>query len=281
MERILVCSDFSPAAVQALDYAVQMAKECNAKILLFHSFMFLPSGMIRPSVDEVNKAVEEMEKTSHEQLQDLVKPYEKTGYINQSGFINFEFSVRNGSAAEEIADMMEKQKIDLVILGNRKASSVNKAVFGSVTADLLKMNLSCPILSIPEGVVFKNMDKITYASKLGNEDAPVIDQLLKFTSEFRAKLDCVFVSNGEVDDPNLKKWQEKYYFTEKSKIDFHIIYSDNIQEGLNNYVNKSESDILAMLTHSRNFFQRLIEHSYTSSMLFYANVPILIFKQAN
>src|SRR5688572_7093698 len=73
MKTIIISTDFSPAATNALHYAVNMALATNASILLFHVYQ-VPVSMTEVPVVVVS--AEELKKNSEDKLQELIKGVE-------------------------------------------------------------------------------------------------------------------------------------------------------------------------------------------------------------
>ena len=78
MKTILLPTDFSPAATNAMNYAVAMAKEINASIILFHVYQ-IPVTITEVPVQMIN--IEELRKNSATHLQSLK---EKIQHITSS-----------------------------------------------------------------------------------------------------------------------------------------------------------------------------------------------------
>src|SRR5688500_19324140 len=70
MKTIIISTDLSPAATNALHYAVNMALATNASVFLFHVYQ-VPVSMTEVPVVVVS--AEELKKNSEDKLQELIK----------------------------------------------------------------------------------------------------------------------------------------------------------------------------------------------------------------
>ena len=95
MKTILVPIDFSEIADKALNYAIEIAKLTNAKIILFHAYhspiMISEAAFIMPSLDEIGK----------EYVKDL-ENLQRSIYQKNGNQIPVDFEFAGGFAVDEI-----------------------------------------------------------------------------------------------------------------------------------------------------------------------------------
>jgi hypothetical protein len=63
-----------------------------------------------------------------------------------------------------------------------------------------------------------------------------------------------------------------------SKLRFHEIKNDDIEEGLEEFVLDQKIDLLIMFSPKRNLFQRIGHRSITRKMALFSHVPLFIMK---
>ena len=141
MERILFATDFSEGSSRALPYALDMAKQYDAKLFLIHVIYDVAKtvGWYVPhvSIDEIYR---DMERSAREEL-------EKSYVENMRGLQNTEQVVLKGIPHEEIIRFAEENKIDLIVLGTHGRTGIDRMLFGS-TAEQVVRNATCPVLSV-------------------------------------------------------------------------------------------------------------------------------------
>ena len=127
MKIILVPTDFSSNANNALKYANDFAKAINNKIVLLHSYPPLVGKYnIIPGVVAEDIAIQK--KSSEKKLEKV-----------SSKFITVPSSylVKAGDPIEEITDAAQKSKSQLIIMGTHGASGLKRILFGSNTSDVI------------------------------------------------------------------------------------------------------------------------------------------------
>ncbi|HWR90382.1 MAG TPA: universal stress protein [Dissulfurispiraceae bacterium] len=141
VKKILFPTDFSEGALNALPYAVDLAKSYGAKLSMLHVMYDIStsSGLYVPhiSVDEMYK---EMEASARKEL-------ERFGLDLRRDMKDIEFTVLRGVPYEEILKFAEKNAIDLIVIGTHGRKGLDRVLFGS-TAERVVRNATCPVMTV-------------------------------------------------------------------------------------------------------------------------------------
>ncbi len=155
-KNIMVPVDFSEASKKAVNYGLSLALEFEARLVLAHIAPFDSAAYEKAKVDLLN----------------LIPPdcREK---------LTFETIVKSGDVQKELLGIVEDRSIDLIVMGTRGRSYVQRLLLGSVTERLLR-KLHIPILTVshldPEREIHVPgpvpLQRILYATDLaeGSED---------------------------------------------------------------------------------------------------------------
>jgi len=141
IKSILFPTDFSEGSSQALQYATDMAKKYGAKLYIVHIIYDIAkaTGWYVPhtSMDQMYKDIEAGAK----------KELEAFGVEELSGMKNIERSVIVGVPHEEIINFVKKNKIDLIIIGTHGRKGMDRILFGSTAAQVVRF-APCPVLTV-------------------------------------------------------------------------------------------------------------------------------------
>ncbi len=141
VKKILFPTDFSEGALNALPYAVDLAKSYGAKLSMLHVMYDIStsSGLYIPhiSVDEMYK---EMEASARKEL-------ERFGLDLRRDMKDIEFTVLRGVPYEEILKFAEKNAVDLIVIGTHGRKGLDRVLFGS-TAERVVRNATCPVMTV-------------------------------------------------------------------------------------------------------------------------------------
>lgn len=272
MKSILIPTDFSANAMNALNYAVKIAKDLNASTTILHVYhtpvvdINMPAYMIQDLALEADKRASEMISSIEKEV--------RTKYPD----LEIRTVLENGYVIESICEFVEQEGIDLIIMGTKGASGIDEILIGSNTAKIIEA-ACCPVLAIPENAGYTKPQNILYASELEDDDVKTINEVNDFAALFNAKLKVLHVKNDEQlelvnTDIRITDLQKKF---QNESIEFVLITSDEMLEGLDKYLDKKHPDILAIATHKRSFFEKLFHRSYAKRMAYHAKVPLIAF----
>lgn len=150
--------DFSMPADKALEHAVKMAKALNkgskkTEVILLHVVADLPLYPligIKESSEAPRLAplVEHIDKVHDEATQYITQMIEKKKMKYTSSEITFRTGVLKGIPVEKILEYAEKEKVDLIVLGNVGWGEISKSKsLGSVARDVVE-RAYCPVTII-------------------------------------------------------------------------------------------------------------------------------------
>lgn len=269
MKTILVPTDFSKAAENAANYAIELGHFCkDTKVILLHTFCLQPylTDVPLSSID-----IDDMEIKRMKQLKNFEKRLNK-----KSKDITIELLVETGFVVDEILRIPREQKIDLLIMGTGAASSsgnINPTNIASVIKSVKE-----PVLVIPEGVTFKKMERIAFAcdhKQILPED--VIEKIRSHVKLFSAKLLVFEVLKKDTSTSIEKEITEIKLENALSGINHSTFFpsDDNLQVGITNFIKTNDADMLVMVPHNYPFIKGLFHRSNTNKMLHQSEVPLL------
>ncbi|MFM8710206.1 MAG: universal stress protein, partial [Sphingomonadales bacterium] len=131
MRTIVVPTDFSAFATNALHYAIEMANSVRAHLLLLHVYQvpvsYTDAPIVLVSVDELRNAAEKR----MEQLKDLTR---KILLPDQKIYTE----TRLGNVTDELEAICEKIRPFAVVMGTKGTSGFERVVFGSNTLSAIR-----------------------------------------------------------------------------------------------------------------------------------------------
>jgi len=140
IKKIICALDLSPHSAMVAEYAVALAKAFDAQIVAVYAAPALTQYVgfqVPPSSIEnfVSEIVTGAEKTMQEFVAANFQGVKASG------------KVVNGYAAEEILNMVEREKADLVVMGTHGRKGIDRILFGSVAEKIVKSS-PIPVLTI-------------------------------------------------------------------------------------------------------------------------------------
>ena len=276
MKKILVPSDFSNNAQKAVDYAVAIAEKADAEIILLNALAVVDTTFSsRKAVfEEYNNS---LAADMREQLKDLQQTVEKKSSVK----ITTKFF--KGSIADSILKCAVDEDVNLIVMGTRGASGIERMLWGSTTAGIIG-NTTIPVLAIPRGLEWKGLKNILFATRHFEADDKTLIPILKL-AQLEAALVHVAVFT-DTDDNDLSGYLEHGRLLNAYQQTLPAKYKDvkfktehlegkEFEDTIEQYIKGYDIDMLVMTTHRRSFWDSMFNRSMTKSMVYQINIPLL------
>lgn len=269
MKKILVPTDYSPQADNAVKYAVKAAEKFNATMILFHAF-HVPVPTMESTI------MISLEDIEQENEQRLRKEAQKINAV-YDGKLNIKTLCRVGFAEEAIISTGEEQSTDLIIMGSNGASGLEEVLIGTNTAGVIEKT-KCPVLVIPENFSYREPKQILFAYDYHEIKNPnELALLIEFAKVYDANVQILHVDKpGEKANVSEAVSGIKIdHIFEGVKHEMFFMEHEDIEEAILNFVTQKGSDMVVMCPHQHGFFSRLFHTSSTVKMSFHTHVPLL------
>ncbi|WP_047414629.1 universal stress protein [Cellulophaga sp. Hel_I_12] len=275
MRKILLTTDFSENAWNAIVYAIELFKneKCFFHILhtytpAFYRLDYMLGGPSFSAIPDVgiDVALEGLETT----LLEI-----KTKYNNPKH--QFKTFAAFNTLTDEILSITQNEKIDLIVMGTQGATGVKEIFLGTHTVHVLR-KATKPVLVIPNNYKFKEIKSILFPSDYRT-------RLQK--EELKILLDIARVQKASLRILNVK---DTYDLTEDQKVNKKIIANHfkgiehSFEElrgklmpnAIHEYIAEHQTDFLAIMNHKLSFLERLIVRTSIDSIGYYSTVPFLV-----
>jgi len=271
MKTIIVPTDFSPIATNAMNFAADMATNINASLLLLHVYQ-VPVSMT--DVPVVMVSAEELKKSSESKLQELK---DDLTHIT-SGKIKIYSEARLGDVSDELEDACKHIQPFAVIMGTRGTTGVERILFGSTTLTAIR-HLTWPVIVVPPGKEYgKGIKKIGFACDFDKvvESTPI--QFIKnMIKEFGAELHVLNVDHeGKHFKPGTPEESLMLHtLLHDLNPNYHFIDNIDIEDGINEFVEKNNIDLLITIPKKHKLLDSLFKHSSTKQLVTQSHVPVM------
>lgn len=278
MKKILVPTDFSDYAKLALDFAVEIAQNVNAKVKLINVFEYpVATAYTTMDVSGPDPAEGEIAKQMMEQArQNLDKLVSNPDY---SG-VAFEKEVKIGNPFINISEELTNEEVDMVVMGSKGASGIEEVLIGSNTEKVVR-HAPCPVICVKQPTKARDIQNIVFATDFKDVSEDLISHLKRLQELFAAKIHFVRVNtlNNFEPDSYAKKRISKWIDEKMFKNYTTRIYNDiEEEEGIVHYAEEINADMLALGTHQRTGFGRLFAGSLAEDVVNHAKRPIWTYK---
>ncbi|ACF12715.1 UspA domain protein [Chloroherpeton thalassium ATCC 35110] len=272
MHTILFPTDFSENAYQALVFALKIAAKQQAKLILMNAFPI--------PYDFASKVLEELEyskKRSLEKLQALAKSIREN-----PDFENLDIDILSlpGDGVSVIKATARSQHADLIVMGAKGASGLQRFLFGNITADTILFS-NIPVLTVPIHAKFENMNRIIYAAAYDEKDIQHLRETAAFAKLFDAEIHVLHVAEKQSvrEEALFRGFREMVKEHDiYHKIQHNLLINQDFMAGIQSYAKECDGSLVVMSSQKKSFLQQLLNLSHSQEMLYHTKVPLLVLK---
>ena len=280
MKNILIPTDFSGNAWNAICYALEFFKNEKCKFYFLHTYIPAfyrmdyalggPEFSAIPDM-EVEVALAGLEKT----LEDVKEkfPNKKHTFETVSAF---------NTLTDEINELSEKKKIDLVVMGTQGATGVKQLFLGTSTVFVIRKAV-VPVLVIPKNCKFKSIEHVLlpsdYLSSYKKDDVYAIIEIAKM---HQAKITVLHIKEAEnLPDVQMKNKMILLKLLANSSYQEVEAIGKPLPEAILEYVEEHSIDLLAMMNHGHSFFERILIKQNIDQIGFHVHIPFLVVRDTS
>lgn len=265
MKRIIIPTDFSPAADNAMHYGAQLAQAIGADVLLLHVYMIpitineMPVMVL--SGDELKKGADAGLERCREEI--------------KRSYPTLEISVENrlGDVVEELKDICKETDPFAVVMSTHNYGAAEQLLFGSnVIAAIRKIN--SPVINIPADYKYQLLKNIVLATDLQQVDKTPAPKIMEMVQFFGASLHLVHVATNKDEGDNEAAIQLTNLL-QPAHTDYTIIKNENFFEGLSSFAQKVLADLIIVIPHEHSWMETFFFKLHTKDVVTKATIPVL------
>lgn len=273
MKKILVPTDFSRCAVAASDAAIKIARQANAEILFIHfheapvgtSHVHLPDYQHEPESNEQKRFLGALKN----ELQKWVTIAEHAGVKATSMLVT--------NPDETIRSYVESVQIDLIVMGSHGVKGIKEVFIGSNTQRTIRQT-NVPVLVVKK-TVQNDFKKILFAFDFQEDLIKPFEAVLEFVDLWKADLELLFVNvpfrfkktNEVMSD--VRRFMHQFPGTQYRS---HIYNALDEAAGIHDFALAEKTDLIALVTHGKTGFNRIMSHSVAESVINHEEIPVLV-----
>jgi nucleotide-binding universal stress UspA family protein len=272
MKRILVPTDFSSQAENALKVAVEIATKHDSEIYLLHS-LDMPS-----QIRGVQNNASFPESLYFIRLAE--KSFETLLEKDYLGPLEIHEAIGHDEIYKDINRTVAEKEIDLIIMGSHGANGFKELFIGSNTEKVVRTS-QVPVLVIKNE--HKNFDikDFVFATDFGEESRGSFSEGLKFAKIMDAKMHLLYVNTPAgfkttEDAMALMQSFVKDMPAENYTINIHNAFS--VEKGILQFAKMKEAQLIGMSTHGRKGLSHFFNGSISEDLVNHANMPVITFR---
>lgn len=278
MRRILIPTDFSENAWNAIEYAMQLFRNKRCIFYLLNTYTpIIPSSRFMANMTEGVRIVDAVRDESERGLQKTVERIQKK---HRNPNHSFETITSFNLLVEEVKDIVDSFGIHMVITGTKGASGVDEVFMGSNTVRIIKSTKKCPILAIPYHFEFVTPTEIAFATDFTRfYTTSELSPLLEIAKMFQATIRIVHVQYGikaltELQQFNLNMLRR--YLGDVEHYVHTVSELNSVSQTLEVFSKELDIHLLALLNYQHSYMEKMTREPIIKRTAFHTQIPLLV-----
>lgn len=275
MKNILLPTDFSENAFNAISYALELFKNETTTFYILNTYTpAIPhSRFMATTTEVVEKCAETDSKKGLKNTLIYISLHHKNPKHSYKTISSFDL------LTHEVVDIIKTEKIDFVVSGTKGITNFERVFIGANTMRIINAIKECPVLAIPNNYTYCKPKQIVLATdlkrSLGQE---ALEALLFITKMYNCTVHILHLkANNILDDfqkSNLKILQN---YLQPVTIKLHILPSySNKSEILSRFTKDYSIDTLALVYNNRSYLEDIIQEPVLLGADHHTKIPLLV-----
>ena len=271
MKNILVPTDFSDCAGYALEFAYAIADIYDSNIIVFNN---IQSDTFWPTFGSDNqdfKAKQLQKKSIEDSLHNLISkaPIDE----NRIKSLHME-----GDFIQNINNIVEKNKIDFIVMGSHGASGKKEIFLGSNTQKVVR-SVDCSIFVVKNSVANYKIDKVVFASNFHLTDIEPLEYMLDFIRPYLPEIHLVEINTPSIF--NVPNYIEKQVMNDFKKLcegfvcHTHLVKDISVDSGVRRITKEIGADLIVVSNNQNKPIKHFLRGSNVEFLVNHSEVPVL------
>ena len=277
MKTVLLPIDFSNNSWNAVFTAIKLFHKIPSRFVLMHAYQTGLQSVTGDSGEHTMVDIyESLKKEAEEEMQ---KALEYLAKEHQDPRHTCEGHCLRGDLVHTIEQSLERDPVDMIVMGTQGATGARRVFMGSNTVRTLKNIRNKPILAVPGAYDLQQLKDVVFPTDyLQPVESYELGILMEILQEWRARLHVVYVS----EEARLSEKQQankdllEHHLADVRTVFEEIPLKDSLSETLTAYGRALHADIIALVHRKHHLLDKLIREPVVKRMAFQGDMPLLI-----
>jgi nucleotide-binding universal stress UspA family protein len=267
MENILIPTDFSENAWNAVEYAVNFFRDSICSFYILH---------VCPTSDIDKDGIEDVKSSCEEHMQVLLNKIEKSFRRNERH--KFFSIIDSGYIVNTVRNQVDKNQIDFIVMGTKGASDLKKIPLGSNASNIIT-KVKCTTVIVPENAKYADLKEIAFPTDfLSRYSTKTLESITNIVERHNASARVLHIKNEETllneDQQRNKEMLDDYLGTNTHS--FHFLANNQIENQVQNFVENKRINLITMFAKNLSYFEKILFHPTMPEMKYYTDIPFLV-----
>lgn len=275
MKNVLIPTDFSANAENAIAFALDLFKCDRTNFYLMHAYADELYAKSHDTEDiDFKKEKKKLHEASEKKLAELI-----SGIIGEKHNPRHRFEPISvlESLVDGVNDFVDEKNIDLILMGTKGQTADKNITFGSHTVQVFKY-VKCPVLAIPSDSRFSQPKKILFPSDYmvpyKRRELKLLDTL---AGRFKSEIHSLYMSDFE--DLSHRQEDNRLFLKgslPNANLSFTRTEVKNKGIAIMDYAHEHKMDMLVMVNSRHSFLEDMLYRSTVDQIALNPIIPFMV-----
>jgi nucleotide-binding universal stress UspA family protein len=261
MKQILVASDFSASAANAMEYAMGLAKMLNMEVCVLHA-IHPTEGINNNTYNAI--FIDDYYNNKRQALKDWAASYTAKDEYKDVEVMSV---CGVGFLKNVISRYIDEHHVEMLVMGITGATGISGIVGSNASMMVSVVNIPTLVIPLESKLSEKAIVSLAtdYETRLSAQDVNALNEMIQaFGSE---KMQVLYVAEKS-EAKNIETGESRLRDLFKStELEFNYISDTRPINGIMDFVEKNETDILCLVKHHHNVLYRLFNRSTVNQVM--------------
>ncbi|SDE44240.1 Nucleotide-binding universal stress protein, UspA family [Pricia antarctica] len=277
MKKILLPTDFSDNAWNAIFTAIKLYANVDCQFYLLHAYEPQTLNMLsRKGQQRLGTIYDSLSQYSKQELSKVLTYLKENHHSPRHGF---EIFSKSDTLENAVLDVVSEWDIDTVVMGTQGATGAKEIFMGSNTVKVLKKVKNCPVLVVPSGHNFQNLKILVFTTDFTRiyEKFELLP-ITQLAEHWKAQIQILHVAVEFVLNDTQKA--NRHILQQRlGDVNFsysNVTFESNVAHSVEKFVSQNNVDLMAMIRYHHTFWEKVIEEPVVKKIAFHSNIPVLM-----
>lgn len=269
MINVLIPTDFSDYSANAIRYASEYFTDEQVNFFIMH---------VLKSTHETAEFYDPSEPMVVDAPVKLIDKHLRTLNLQKNKKHKFFSVYEKESLVEAVRRQVNLRRINLIVMGTKGFLRLEKESVISHTYQVIT-KVQCPIMVIPEHATFSKKMDVSFVTDFNSMYRNEVLQRLTLTLEThnsplrilkprmkRRPLTATQLENKQFINTYFQDWKHS----------FHFLKNENLESGIQQFVQKYNIGMITIPARNLNFIQKLLLRTYSDEISYHLEVPFFV-----
>jgi nucleotide-binding universal stress UspA family protein len=276
MKRIIVPIDFSEHSEFALKTAVKLAQKNNTELFALHMLEMSDAILTETDAFQHEKAAYFMKLAQQRFEKFLDKDYLKGIRITPV--------VKHFKVWSEVNDVAKENNADLIVMGSHGVSGVKEFFIGSNTERVVR-NAEIPVLVVKKDRSQSDIETVVLGVDFAEDSVESYQKATKIFDDLGYTVHLLYVNlpnDTFKSSTEIRRDATEFFNAADGNLDrmkdLNYVSDYTVEQGVINYSQRVDADLIAILTHGRKGISHFFEGSIGEDIANHSPLPVITFR---